>query len=126
LDIPRLLPHMIVSDVEHGRQTRFRIRIAGTYFEAAVGQKLAGTYVGECAQTPVETNERLLAEYRRCVASGAVIASRGSFASGSRTHLFERLLLPLAGDVPDRVDIIFSALRFAEPGPIGHAPFTRR
>ena len=125
LDVPELLPFMIVSDVERDAGMRFRIRAAGGHFEATIGQKLAGTYVGECGTIPIEVSETLLAQYRECAELGRPIVHRQTYPFDGKNHSYERLLLPLAGDLPERVDVIISAISFDEPKPVPPPQFGR-
>jgi hypothetical protein len=125
-DLPELLPYMIVSDVERDLGLRFRIRAAGAHFEATIGQNLAGTYVGECGTMPIEVSESLLGQYRQCAECGRPVLQRQTFPFQGVNHAYERLLLPLARDRADRVDLIISAIAFANPRPAPPPRFGQR
>ena len=116
VDIPRLLPHVFLIDIERGAGLRFRIRLAGTHLEAAFRWFGAGRYVDEY-KLDGQVDD-ILARYRECAETGRPVRSRHQFVNeDERMFDYERLLLPL-GIVDDtRVDMILGAMCFAAPMP---------
>lgn len=70
LAIPRLLPNLVLTEVEHqadGRPARFRIKVAGEEVVAALRMPLNGRYMDEIANTseptarfPIESRHHVL------------------------------------------------------------------
>ena len=117
-----VLPHTFLVDVQHGEKLGFRIRLAGTYIEAAFQQFLTGAYL-EQVKLNAQT-EDIVARYERVVREQRPIVSCHRFVNEDvRPFDYERLLLPLAVDDENRVDMILGAICFAQPLPTPHVPF---
>jgi hypothetical protein len=116
IDIPRLLPHVFLVNVERGEGLRFRVRLAGTYVEAAFQQFTTGRYLEEIKLNG-QTDD-ILARYSECAQTGIPVLSRHVFVNEDhRSFDYQRLLLPLAVDDDTRVDMIFGGICFAAPLP---------
>jgi hypothetical protein len=97
VEVPRLLPHLLISDVVDGG-ARFRYRLTGTEITRALGYDPTGRTVDDIASGSYRD---YLNELQRMVCRGcaplfaeseAVIAQRG------RNFFAKRLLLPLSDD----------------------------
>ena len=116
------LPHVFLVDVEHGEKLGFRIRLAGTYIEEAFRQVLTGTYL-EQVKLNAQT-EDIVARYEWVVREQRPVVSCHRFVNeDERQFDYERLLLPLAVDDENRVDMILGAICFAKPLPTPYVPF---
>lgn len=94
-DIPRLLPYLYMLDVETD-PLRFRFRLVGTRVCDWLGHDATGFYVDDPRQGDLDGGMTEI--YRQVTESRVpryvhrVIPELGSFA-----HVFDRLILPLAG-----------------------------
>lgn len=105
--LPRLLPALIVNEVERGPggRVRFRIRLEGEGVARARGWPAKGRYLDEPGVVVlgggvIEAYERIVSERRPWYSEGTFRPD--AFRSGS----LHRLALPFAGDDPERVDFI--------------------
>ena len=122
--IPRLLPHIFLADVEREAGLRFRFRLVGTCLEDAVRQWLTGCYVEELKVDGAR--DEILAQYRLCAERCVPVVSRHRFINeDQRPFDYERLLLPLAVSVDNRVDMILGGICFRAPFPTPSIPFGR-
>jgi hypothetical protein len=107
LQLPRLLPFLIVNEVERGPggTMRFRIRLEGEGVVAARGHSARGRYLDEPGV--VVLGEGVAEAYERIVAERRPWYAEGTFRPDElRSGLLRRLALPFAGDDPERVDFI--------------------
>jgi hypothetical protein len=76
--IPRLLPHLILADIERdGSAMRFRVRVAGEEIVHALRMPLIGRYLDEIAKS-AEPTVRFTIESRHAVAeTGRMVYFRG-------------------------------------------------
>lgn len=96
----RLLPHLMLVDVEHGSEPktlRFRFRLIGTYVVATMGRDNTGKYFEEVY--PAENLPEMTAGLRWVLENRAPMRSTGNaeFADKGWREL-EFLLLPLTDD----------------------------
>ena len=105
--LPRLLPSLIVNEVERGPggRLRFRIRLEGEGVVQVRGWTAKGRYLDEpgvvlLGSGVIEAYERIVADRRPWYSEGTFRPD--AFRSGS----LHRLALPFAGDDPERVDFI--------------------
>ncbi|WP_341911822.1 hypothetical protein [Ferrovibrio terrae] len=78
--IPRLLPHLVLAEVEHqadGRPARFRIKVAGEEVVAALRMPLIGRYMDEIANTSEPTARFPIESRHSVVETGCMIYRRG-------------------------------------------------
>ena len=110
-DIPMLLPHLLLVDVEREERLRFRVRLMGTHIESVLKMTVTGQYVDEF--TPTTQTRRLLAAYVDCAENGRPFVAHEAFRNDKGTPFrYVRLLLPLAVNTDDRVDMILGSLSF--------------
>jgi len=105
--LPRLLPFLIVNEVERGPKgrLRFRIRLEGEGVAQARGRSAKGRYVDEPGV--VVLGEGVIEAYERVVADRRPWYSEGTFRPDAfRSGSLHRLALPFAGGDPERVDFI--------------------
>jgi hypothetical protein len=105
--LPRLLPYLIVNEVEHapGGALRFRIRLEGEGVVQARGRSAKGRYLDEPGV--VVLADAVQEAYARIVAERRPWYSEGTFRPDElRSGRLQRLALPFAGDDPERVDFI--------------------
>jgi hypothetical protein len=117
--LPRLLPYLIVNDVEVGPRgkPRFRVRLEGDQVVRARGGSAKGKYLDE-AGVIVFGND-VTSAYARLVETGEPWYSEGTFASDQiRSGMLYRLALPFGGESDARVDyIIVGFVHDAGPAP---------
>lgn len=118
--MPRLLPFLIVNEVERGAggKLRFRVRLEGEGVVEARGRSAKGRYVDEpgvivLGNGVIEAYERMIADRRPWYAEGTFRPD--ALRSGS----LHRLALPFAGDDPERVDFIIVGFVHDLPPPPG-------
>jgi hypothetical protein len=105
--LPRLLPSLIVNEVERGPDgsLRFRIRLEGENVVQARGRSARGRYIDEPGI--VVLGQGVIEAYKRMVADRKPWYSEGTFRPDAlRSGSLHRLALPFAGDDPERVDFI--------------------
>ena len=97
VDIPRLLPHVMLVEVE--RPGRFRYRLIGTAIAQEQGLNATGRYVGEAIQNP-EYRAHGLMLYGQCVGAQRTVYSESLFLSsgGAVERHTKALFMPLSDD----------------------------
>ena len=116
-DLPRLLPHLMLVDVQPG--DRYRYRLIGTENVFEHGIDATGRYVDEVVPG-LEYKEHVLKLYGECVRERRPVYSESEFLSpvGFKTErLLKVLLLPLSED-GETVNMVLVIQIFAF---IGHA-----
>lgn len=98
VDIPGLLPWLIVLDVEwSGGEARFRFRVVGTGCVERYGRDATGLWFDEAYEG--ETLARQRAAYTEVARTAVPCHSRPLFPVPEKNHVtYERLILPLADD----------------------------
>lgn len=94
VDIPALLPNLILVDVERGGQIRYRFRLYGTEVCAIRGMDLTGHYIDEenitALRNPaIESYERILADLQ------PVYECHRFHPNDRNVGYYHRLVLPL-------------------------------
>lgn len=105
--MPKLLPHLIVNEVERGAggQLRFRIRLEGEHVARVRGRSAKGRYLDESGV--VILGNDVPAAYARIVASGEPWFSEGTFSTEQiRSGRLYRLALPFGDQSDTQVDFI--------------------
>jgi len=105
--LPRLLPHLIVNDVEHGTRgkPRFRVRLEGDHVVRARGRSAKGKYLDEPGVIVLGNN--VISAYARMVETAEPWYSEGTFNTDQiRSGRLYRLALPFGGESDARVDFI--------------------
>ncbi|KZD12089.1 PAS domain-containing protein [Oceanibaculum pacificum] len=118
LDFPRLLPNIMLQDVEPPGPRRFRFRVFGTEIARTIGLDGTGRYTEDLLPSPyldyvLFINQQVI-DTRRALYSETPYHEEGK-ASHSLTY---RLLLPLAANGRD-VDMILACQYFAFRGNLG-------
>ncbi|WP_420405232.1 PAS domain-containing protein [Nisaea sp.] len=117
LDIPRLLPNLVLTDVERD-PWRFRVRVMGTAVVEAMGEDFTGRYLDEV--WPDAGNQLLIRDRIAVAESGLPNYRYGKSATRFRLDFapLERVFLPFAADGA-KVDVILSAIVYMQAGPEG-------
>lgn len=109
VDIPRLLPNLLLIDVEPDTR-RLKVRVAGTAVVEMYGSDYTGQYLDE-----IEFGDRraaVLFDYTSCLESGQAYAAEHSFWTGRGiSHRIERVILPLSDD-GETVSQLIAGLEF--------------
>jgi len=109
IDIPRLLPNLLLMDVEPGTG-RLKVRVAGTTVVEMYGSDYTGRYLDE-----IEFGDRraaVLHDYTTCVETRQPYVSEHSFWTDRQvTYRVERVILPLSDD-GERVSHLVAGLEF--------------
>lgn len=123
LDLPRLLPHLLLTEVvtqaepDGGPQRRYRYRLAGTEVERHFGCSMGGRWIDELMQG--RYRGYVLDLYERLVASRRPIYSQsiyGRLGLERRAGMVtRRLMLPLSSD-GETIDMVLSGQTFQQPG----------
>lgn len=96
VEIPSLLPHVLLLDVIDGG-ARFRYRLAGTEIEERIGCRLAGRYLDEV--TEGDYSSYIHALFRRSLTERRPLYSECVYGlSDKLAHLTKRIMLPLSAD----------------------------
>lgn len=80
LAIPRLLPNLVLAEVERqpdGRPARFRIKVAGDEVVNALRMPLIGRYLDEIANTSEPTARFPIASRHTVLETGCIVYRRG-------------------------------------------------
>lgn len=111
LDIPTLLPNVMLVDVGEGDDLRFRL----------VGTALVGWFGRDTTGLPLKTVyaekdwEPILQDYRYAIRERRPCLRRSAIArSSGRAQSYQRLLLPLARD-GETVDMLLAGVFWREP-----------
>lgn len=113
VEIPRLLPHLLVSELVDGG-ARLRHRLAGTAVVAAYGGELTGKHCDEVC--PPERRAAIVAQYRLICEHKQPLLLRHRYLSSDRVPLIcHRLVMPLSEDT-QTVSQFVAALRFEYHG----------
>jgi len=112
-EIPRLLPHLLISELVDGG-TRLRYRLVGTAVVAAYGGELTGKHCDEvCLQ---ERRASAVAQYRLICERKQPLLLRHRYLSSHQVPLIcHRLVMPLSDDART-VNQFVAALRFEYHG----------
>lgn len=115
LDIPRLLSHIWMVDVEPSDPPQFRYRVVGTAVDRSFGLNLTGKRLDEVMPEFFEKPE-IAAPYLAMLENPRPSYRKGTpvFAHNRQFRLLERLLLPLARD-GRHVDMMFCITLFYLP-----------
>jgi hypothetical protein len=117
-DIPRLLPHLRITDILEGG-TRFRYRLVGTAVVEAYGAGFTGKYTDELysgeRRLNIERNYRIIREKKRPM----FLRSRYVTLKGFDV-IANRLMAPLSDDGVE-VDRVIAALTFEYGSPLPEA-----
>lgn len=107
LDIPRLLTHVWMVDVEPGDQPVFRYRVVGSAVDHSLGLKLTGRRLDD-VMPDFLTNPELSAPYLAILRDSTPRYRKGApvFAHNRQFRLMERLAMPLARD-GRTIDMLF-------------------
>jgi len=112
-EIPRLLPHLLISELVDGG-TRLRYRLAGTAVVAAYGGELTGKYCDDVC--PPERRASIVAHYRLICERKQSLLLWHRYLSSDRVPLIcHRLVMPLSEDTKT-VSQFVAALRFEYHG----------
>lgn len=105
--LPKLLPFLIVNQVERSPngKLRFRIRLEGEGVVQARGKTAKGLYLDEPGV--IVLGSGVIEAYRRMAEDRRPWYTEGTFRPDAfRSGMLHRLALPFAGDDPERVDFI--------------------
>jgi hypothetical protein len=95
IDIPRLLPHLLLVEV-HENPQRFRYRVVGTELTRLADRDPTGRWLDRDLYG--DDLERVLVDFRACADTGAPVASRDTTMYLPNDWIvIEALLLPLGG-----------------------------
>jgi len=112
---PRLLPHLLLLDVERGGAAlRFRFRIASTSFIELVGREVTGLCFDELG--PADRVEPVCRAFTTIVEAARPVFLAGRLTLPSRDYCrVKRLGLPLArdGHIVDMIIAVFLLERYA-------------
>jgi hypothetical protein len=108
LEIPRLLPHLLLAERVDGR---FRWRLAGTAVVDAYGQELTGRFVDEVISAA--RREAAHRHYATVFETARPIFVRNRYTSRSATDfVVSRVILPLSAEDEDAVYLLLQAQTF--------------
>ena len=113
---PRLLPHILLADVERTPDgPRFRLRVAGTSVVEMIGRDMTGRYFDEVA--PADRTGLVIAALRTIVETGEPVFLESQLTVPSRDFIWvKRLGLPLARD-GETVDMVLASFHSAPKPP---------
>jgi hypothetical protein len=114
LDVPKLLPHLWLVDVEQD-PFQFRFRLIGTAVAEAIGEDLTGRYLGEAFEN--FRGSDALHALLEVVSGGRPSWRRGPPTLTRKDYdvrLFERIQLPLATD-GSSVDMLVALSAYVLP-----------
>jgi hypothetical protein len=108
LEIPRLLPHLLLVERAEGR---FRWRLAGTAVVDAYGQELTGRFIDEVISAA--RRDAAHRHYAAVFETARPIFVRNRYISRNTTEfVVSRIILPLAGGDEDAVYLLLLAQTF--------------
>ncbi|HEV2548880.1 MAG TPA: PAS domain-containing protein [Stellaceae bacterium] len=108
LEIPRLLPHLLLVERAEGR---FRWRLAGTAVVDAYGQELTGRFIDEVISAA--RREAANRHYATVFETARAIFVRNRYTSRNATDfVVSRILLPLSAEDEDTVHLLLQAQTF--------------
>lgn len=97
IEIPALLPFLVIITLHEDGTLRPRYRLTGTSIDMMVGRNLSGAYL-DTVHTPAEM-ERILALHREIIGDRQSRFMRSRLILESRQYITaERLIVPLAED----------------------------
>ena len=110
LDVPDLLPHIMLVDVVRspGQRLRYRIRLVGTEVAALQGADETGKFVDDV----LTKGPDIIAGYEEILTTRQPQYRRGDVATSGRDHLtYQRVAFPLAtdGETVDMLMFVFAA-----------------
>ncbi len=111
MEIPKLLPHIILVDVEP--EKRYRFRLIGTETERAHGFNATGRYLDEVLKGP-EYRDHVLAMYDQAIGQRRPIYSESLFLSpeaGAVERHTKILFMPISDD-GEAINLVFVAQIF--------------
>lgn len=115
VDIPPLLPHIYLIDIEGGDDLSFRVRLMGTHLVQVFAKDYAGHLLREIDLD--DHMQLILAEYKEVAETMEPLCSRHNFINhAGRPFDYERLLLPLSAD-GEVVNHLFGGMTFKLPIP---------
>ena len=109
VEIPQVLPHLLLMDVVHGEPMRFRLRLQGTALVERYGEH-TGRYMDEIGLG--DAYEDVAYSYKTCARTGQPQFSETDYWTDMRRYFHvSRLVLPLSED--DRtVNMVLAGLFF--------------
>lgn len=114
VDIPSLLPNLILVDVERGARVRFRFRLYGTNVCTIRGADLTGHYLDEDNITALQVPA--IASYNRILADRQPVYESHRFHPNDRNvGYYHRLVLPLGEENEVRMLLIGFYREMAAP-----------
>lgn len=120
VEIPRLLPNLILSDVGDGGRT-IRYRLVGTEIVTAHGYDYTGKTIEELTTGSTVSFTQTL--YGIIVGQGVPVYSEGNFRWAGKEHRWTRRLhLPLSRD-GQTIDMVLAGQVFEERAPGGDEIF---
>lgn len=106
-DVPRLLRHIVLTDVSHDPLT-FRYRLIGTFVTELAGRDVTGRTLDE--RLYGKRTDDILWAYRQCISRRAPLAVRERVQFSDRDWVtVEALMLPLGAD-DRRIDMVLSGV----------------
>ncbi len=109
LDIPRILPNLILFDIEPGSR-RLKVRLVGTAIVELYGADYTGRYLDEIDFG--DRREQILQDYAVALEQRCPSVSNHLFWNLRGTHIgVERLILPLSDDQKD-VNMLLAGIAF--------------
>jgi hypothetical protein len=115
VDIPYLLPHIYLVDIERGDHLSFRIRLMGTHLVQVFGKDYTRRLLREVDLD--DHTQIILAEYKTVAETMAPICNKHKFVNHSgRPFDYDRLLLPLSSD-GEMVSHLLGGMTFRLPIP---------
>ncbi|MEM1400119.1 MAG: PAS domain-containing protein [Pseudomonadota bacterium] len=129
VDIPRLLPHLVLTEVTN--ENRLRYRLVGTAIEDVAGMGLTGQFVEDVVPHKPYC-DYLVGLYRQVLTKRCPVFSESDFVSSQfePVRATQRLMLPLSSDGKN-IDLIMSGQVFIDrdseaPLPNKDEPFNGR
>ncbi len=117
LEIPDLLPHLMLVDVIRaaGQPPRYHIRLVGTQVVVIQGADATGKFVEEV----LDKGPEIIAHYDDILTTRQPQDRRGQVATQNRNHVsYQRIAFPLATD-GETVDMLIFIFATGAPGESG-------